>query len=137
MTRQELLHNYREIAISIDLMERQIEKMSGKYFGGPRPVKSPQLTGMPRGTNDPEAAMLQTISFEDGLLDQIRKKQEEQREMMYDAEKIIESITDFQLQNIVRSYYILGWTDERIAENESLARQTVQKKRSDFFDGLA
>ena len=58
MTKRELLENYREIVIDIEGMDKRIAFLS-RYIGGPRPVRSPQLTGMPRGTNDPEAAMLQ------------------------------------------------------------------------------
>ncbi len=48
-----------------------------------------------------------------------------------------EQIRDRRLFIIVRNYYALGWTDERIAENMELSRQTVQKVRSDYFNSLA
>ena len=52
MTRdQEILTDYRLIVMEIETLERQ-SKFLNRYIGGPRPVRSPQLTGMPRGTSD-------------------------------------------------------------------------------------
>ena len=58
MTKRELLENYRDIVIEIETLERQ-SKFLNQFIGGPRPVHAVQLTGMPHGTNDPEAAVLQ------------------------------------------------------------------------------
>ena len=138
MTRgQEILANYREITRSIELMDKEIERLSNmKYIGGPRPVRSPQLTGMPRGTNEPEAAALQTVSIEDEILEQIREKQAIQYEMMREAYRIIDAIMDQRLQNIVRSYYLHGMTDEEIAEIEGLSHTHVNRLRTEFFNNL-
>ena len=57
MTKRELLENYRDIVIEIETLERQ-SKFLNQFIGGPQPIRSIQLTGMPRGTNDPEAAVL-------------------------------------------------------------------------------
>jgi hypothetical protein len=136
MTReQEILTDYRLIVMEIETLERQ-SKFLNKYIGGPRPVRSPQLTGMPRGTNDPEAAMLQQIEENDPLF-RIEELSRDLREMMMEFETIVNRIKDRRLFIIVRNYYALGWTDERIAENMELSRQTVQKIRSDYFNSLA
>ena len=45
---QEILTDYRLIVMEIETLERQ-SKFLNKYIGGPRPVRSVQLTGMPRG----------------------------------------------------------------------------------------
>ena len=67
MTReQEILTDYRLIVMEIETLERQ-SKFLNKYIGGPRPVRSPQLTEMPRGTNEPEAAMLQQVEEDDPI----------------------------------------------------------------------
>ena len=136
MTRkQEILMDYRMIVMEIETLERQ-SKFLNKYIGGPRPVRSPQLTGMPRGTNDPEAAMLQTIEEEDPIyhLEELCK---ELKDMVLEFETVVNEIKDKRLFIIVRNYYALGWTDERIAENMELSRQTVQKLRADYFNSLA
>lgn len=144
MTReQEILTDYRLIVMEIETLERQ-SKFLKKYIGGPRPVRSPQLTGMPRGTNDPEAAMLQTIEEDDPLY-RIEELSEELRGMVAEFEAIVNRIKDRRLFVIVRNYYALGWTDEKIAEcfddedngRRMMSRQTVQKIRSDYFNSLA
>ena len=131
---QEILMDYRLIVMEIETLERQ-SKFLSKYIGGPRPVRSPQLTGMPRGTNDPEAAMLQQVD-DDPIYD-IERLSRELRDMMTEFETIVNKIKDRRLFIIVRNYYALGWTDERIAENMELSRQTVQKIRADYFNSLA
>ena len=140
---QEILMDYRLIVMEIETLERQ-SKFLNKYIGGPRLVRSPQLTGMPRGTNDPEAAMLQQIEEDDPLF-RIEELSEELRGMVAEFEAIVNKITDRRLFVIVRNYYGLGWTDEKIAEyfdgddngRRMMARQTVQKIRSDYFNSLA
>lgn len=136
MTRkQEILTDYRLIVMEIETLERQ-SKFLNRYIGGPRPVRSPQLTGMPRGTNDPEAAMLQQVEADDPLF-RIEDLSRELREKMMEFEAILSEIRDRRLSIIVRNYYALGWTDERIAEDMELSRQTIQKLRADYFNSLA
>jgi len=136
MTRkQEILTDYRLIVMEIETLERQ-SKFLNKYIGGPRPVRSPQLTGMPRGTNNPEAAMMQTVEEDDPIF-RIEELSKELRSMMLEFEMIVNEIKDRRLFIIVRNYYALGLTDEKIAETLELSRQTVQKVRSDYFNSLA
>ena len=135
MTRdQEILMDYRLIVMEIETLERQ-SKFLNKYIGGPRPVRSPQLTGMPRGTNDPEAAMLQQIEEDDPLF-RIEELSRELKEMLAEFENIVNRIQDRRLFIIVRNYYALGWTDERIAEHIELSQQHVNKLRNDYFNSL-
>ena len=135
MTReQEILTDYRLIVMEIETLERQ-SKFLNKYIGGPRPVRSPQLTGMPRGTNDPEAAMLQQV--DNDPIYSIEKMVKDLQDMVDEFETIVNRIKDRRLFIIVRNYYGLGWTDERIAEHLELSRQTVQKDRADYFNSLA
>ena len=137
MTKRELLANYREITITLERLDMEVEKLSKTGFiGGPRPVRSVQLTGMPRGTNDPEAAILQQNDIEAEILASIREKQAVQYEMMLEARRIVDSIDDPRLQNIVAYYYLHGWTDEAIAEKESLSQSHVNRLRTDFFNNL-
>ena len=135
MTReQEILTDYRLIVMEIETLERQ-SKFLNKYIGGPRPVRSPQLTGMPRGTNDPEAAMLQKVV--DDPIYHIEELSHELAEMLMEFEVIVNRIKDRRLFIIVRNYYALGWTDERIAEGLEISRSLVQKLRTDYFNSLA
>ena len=134
MTKRELLENYRDIVIEIETLERQ-SKFLNQFIGGPRPVHAIQLTGMPRGTNEPEAALLQRVDT-DEVLDKIEAKCAELRDMVDQFEAIMDAIDDRRLRIIVRNYYALGWTDERIGEQLELSRQHVNRLRTAYLEGL-
>ena len=134
MTRRELLESYRDIVIEIETLERQ-SKFLNQFIGGPRPVRAIQLTGMPRGTNDPEAALLQREDTNE-VLEKIEAKCAELREMVDAFEMIMDKIDDRRLRIIIRNYYALGWTDERIAEQMELSRQHVNRLRTAYIDQL-
>lgn len=134
MTKRELLENYRDIVIEIETLERQ-SKFLNQFIGGPRPLRGVQLTGMPRGTNDPEAALLQR-SDTDEVINKIEEKCTALRAMVDSFEQIMDKIDDRRLRIIVRNYYALGWTDERIGEQLDLSRQHVNRLRTAYIDGL-
>lgn len=135
MTKRELLENYRDIVIEIETLERQ-SKFLNQFIGGPRPVHAVQLTGMPRGTNNPEAALLQRNDT-DEVLDKIEAKCAELRGMVDQFESIMDAIDDRRLRIIVRDYYALGWTDELIGEQLELSRQHINRLRTAYMEGLA
>jgi hypothetical protein len=134
MTKRELLEGYRFLVIEIETLERQ-SKFLNHFIGGPRPIHAVQLTGMPRGTNDPEAAALQRTDT-DEMLDKIESKCRELRGLVDEFEVIMDAIDDRRLQIIIRDYYALGWTDERIGEQLELSRQHVNRLRTAYIDGL-
>lgn len=134
MTKRELLEGYRFLVIEIETLERQ-SKFLNYFIGGPRPIHAVQLTGMPRCTNDPEAAALQRTDT-DEMLDKIEAKCRELRGLVDEFEVIMDAIDDRRLQIIVRDYYALGWTDERIAEQLELSRQHVNRLRTAYIDEL-
>ena len=134
MTKRELLENYRDIVIEIETLERQ-SKFLNQFMGGPKPVHAVQLTGMPRGTNDPEAAMLQRKDTDD-VLDKIEIKCQELRDMVDAFELILDAIDDRRLRIIVRNYYALGWTDEKIGEQLELSRQHVNRLRTAYLETI-
>ena len=134
MTKRELLENYRNLVIDISMMEQRLSFLS-KYIGGPRPVRAVQLTGMPHGTNDPEAAILQREDDLD-VLNKIESKCAELREMLDEFEKIMDAIDDRRLRIIVRNYYALGWTDDRIGRQLELTQQHVNRLRTAYIESL-
>lgn len=134
MTKRELLENYRMLVIEIDTLERQSRFLT-QFIGGPRPVRSPQLTGMPRGTNEPEAALLQRVDT-DEVLDKIEARCRELRPLLEEFERIMDTIEDRRLQIIIRDYYALGWSEERTGEHVGLSRQHVNRLRSAYIEGL-
>ncbi len=128
MTKRELLENYRSLVIEINLLDKQSAFLN-TYIGGPQPIRSVQLTGMPRGTNDPEAALLQQIDHDDSIYE-LERKSEELRELLNQFNDIIESIEDRNDRNIIRSYYALGLKDKEIAENLNFDKSTVWRRRT-------
>lgn len=134
MTKRELLESYRMLVIEIDTLERQ-SKFLNQFIGGPRPLRAVQLTGMPRGTNDPEAAILQREDTDD-VLDKIEERCRELRPLLEEFERIMDAIDDRRLQIIIRDYYALGWSDERIGEHVDLSRQHVNRLRTAYLEGL-
>lgn len=134
MTKRVLLENYRDIVIEIETLERQ-SKFLNQFIGGPRPVHGTVLTGMPRGTNDPDAAILQREDDLD-VLNKIESKCAELREMLDEFEKIMDAIDDRRLRIIVRNYYALGWTDDRIGRQLELTQQHVNRLRTAYIESL-
>jgi len=134
MTKRVLLENYRDIVIEIETLERQ-SKFLNQFIGGPRPVHGVQLTGMPRGTNDPEAAILQRDDDAE-VINKIETKCAELREMVDEFEKIMDAIDDRRLRIIVRNYYALGWTDDRIGRQLELTQQHVNRLRTAYIESL-
>lgn len=134
MTKKDILIRYREIVIEIDTLERQAAFLN-KYIGGPGPVRSVQLTGMPRGTNNPEAAMIQQVEEPDPALD-IRLKSAELQNYLPEFNKIVGGIKDDRVRNIIRKYYALGETDWKIAKEYALTAKRIYQIRSDFLKTL-
>lgn len=135
MTKRELLENYRNLVIDISMMEQRLSFLS-KYIGGPRPVRGVQLTGMPHGTNDPEAAILQQQDTDSEILDKIEQRMDETRRLTARFETILESIDDRRLRNIVQAYYGLGHSEEKIAEEVGLSQTHVNRLRREFIDKI-
>ena len=134
MTKRVLLENYRDIVIEIETLERQ-SKFLNQFIGGPRPVHGMVLTGMPHGTNDPESAILQRED-DDEVIRKIEAKAEELRAMIDEFERIMDAIDDRRLRIIVRNYYALGWTDEKIGDQLSLSQQHVNRLRTAYIESL-
>jgi DNA-directed RNA polymerase specialized sigma subunit len=135
MTNRELLENYRNLVIDISMMEQRLSFLS-KYIGGPKPLHGVQLTGMPHGTNDPEAALLQQQDTDSEILEKIEQRMDETRRLTARFEVILESIDDRRTRNIVQAYYGLGHSEEKIAEEVGLSRQHVNRLRTAYIDGL-
>lgn len=134
--KQEVLVNYREITITLERLDMEMAKLDDILIGGPNKIRSAQITGMPRGTNDPVAALMQQVDIVEEICNDIRQKQAMQYEMMLEARKIVNNIEDPRLQNIVAFYYLHGMTDEQIAEKENLSQTHVNRLRSEFFNCL-
>lgn len=134
MTRRELLEQYRLLVLEIDTLEKQSAFLN-QFIGGPKGVTGVQITGMPRGTNDPVAAMIQRVDT-DETISKIEAKCEELRALVSGFERIMDDIEDRRLQIIIRDYYALGWTDERIGIQFEISRQHVNRLRLAYLEEL-
>lgn len=135
MTKRELLENYRSLVREIDLLEKQSAFLN-QYVGGPRPVRSVQLTGMPRGTNEPEAALMQRADYDDAIYE-LERKSEELRELLNEFNAILDAIDDVDDRNILRAYYALNWTDERIGKWLNYDKSTIWRRRNQLMNELS
>jgi hypothetical protein len=136
MTVRELLSGCRTAVIEIAAIERQIEKVlptgGPKQYNGAWPtvakVKGEECYAFAgRGTNDTEAARQQQV---DGLMEMLRTKQSALEQMLVDFERLIEQLDDGTARTILRYYYVVAWTDERIADELELPRQSVNARRN-------
>lgn len=134
MTKKEILENYRLIVIEIETLEKQSDFLN-QFIGGPRPLRSVQLTGMPRGTNDPTAAMIQRADYDDALLS-IENKTKELQNLLAEFEQIMDCIPDKEDSIIVRNYYALGWTDKEIGDRLGYDKSTIWKRRTKAVNAL-
>ena len=135
MTKRELLENYRSLVREIDLLEKQSAFLN-QYVGGPRPVRAVVLTGMPRGTNEPEAAMLQRADYDDAIYE-LERKSEELRELLNEFNAILDAIEDVDDRNILRAYYALNWTDESIGKWLNYDKSTIWRRRNQLMNILS
>ena len=133
MTNKEVLINYRYLQQEIEAIERTLDKIG--IVGGPRPVRAVQLTGMPRGTNDPEAAMLQRADYEK-IIQHLTDRTAELNGLMMRFELIYDRIKEPRARIIIRDYYANCLTDEQIAENMGLSQTTVNDIRNKTIDNL-
>lgn len=135
MKKRELLENYRNLVIDIHMMEQRLSFLS-RYIGGPRPVHGVQLTGMPHGTNDPEAAIIQQNDTDSEILDRIEQRMDETRRLTARFEIILEEIADRRLRNIIQAYYGLGHSEETIAEEVGLSQTHVNRLRKEYIEKI-
>ena len=135
MTKRELLENYRSLAREIELLDKQSDFLN-QYVGGPRPIRSVRLSGMPRGTNEPEAALLQRADYNDAIYE-LEQKSEELRELLNEFNAILDAIDDGDDRNILRAYYALNWTDKRIGEWLGYDTSTIWRRRQKLIISLS
>ena len=135
MTKRELLENYRNLVIDINMMEQRLSFLS-KYIGGPKPIGAIQLTGMPHGTNEPEAAIMQQVDTDSEILDKIEQRMNETRRLTVRFEVILEEIADRRLRNIIQAYYGLGHSEEKIAEEIGMSQTHVNRLRKEYIDKI-
>ena len=134
MTKRELVEKYRLLVLEIEALDKQ-SKFLNKYIGGPRPLRAIQLKGMPRGTNHPEAAMIQQMDDDDAIFE-LERKEKELRDLVAEFERVMESVPDDTDRIILRDYYALNMTDKEIAAKLNYDASTIWKRRTRTMNSL-
>ncbi len=130
MTPRQLCEACRYAVREMAAIEQQIARLGS--IGGPKPLASSGMNGMPRGTNRPDAAQNQQVdAYEKVLLD----KKQEAVDLLMQFEKMLTEVKDGTDRAILRYYYGAGWTDERIAEQMELTDRTVRGRRKKVVGG--
>lgn len=130
MLRSEVLTRYRWIMMEAETLVRQADRVMG--IGVPADVRSTwptrdALEGMPRGTNDPEAANAQLF---EGYIQKLRAKAVELLAICELFERTLDMLEDDQERVVCRKYYALGLTDEVIGEQIHADQSTVNRIRN-------
>lgn len=123
MTPREILEFCRNAVDEISAIEHQLDRLRG--IGGPRALGAVSMESMSR-TNNPEAARLQR---EDFLCTELEKQRDKIEVILAMANALVNSLSDGRARSILRYYYLVGWSDDRIAEAMSISRTWVCTKR--------
>lgn len=123
MTPRETLEFCRSAVDEIAAIEHQLDRLRG--IGGPRSLGAVSTESMSR-TNNPESARLQ---HEDYLCAELEKQRDRIEATLAAANALVNSLADGRARSILRYYYLVGWNDDRIADEMGISRTWVCKKR--------
>lgn len=101
--------------------------------GRPSGVKAQQYDADPPGTNDPTAAAIQLY---EGLMAQRESLAQDVARISKTAWRIISTQKDVRTLAILSGYYMLGQTDQEIAQVQGLSREHVNRLRHDAVNAL-
>lgn len=142
LTVREMLGQCRTALTEITAIERQIDRLmstgapSDGSSGGIRREKVKGGDGeyvAVSGTNNPEAARSQAV---DGCEELLKKRKDALLDMLLEMEKLLELLKDGNARAILRYYYGIGWSDERIAEELETSREVITRQRNAAVDWL-
>lgn len=98
-------------------------------------ISSPQITGMPHGTNVNNPIESYFLKKEQ-LLEKLNQKIEKYTEELIRIEGIIEQIDDLEIRAIARMRFIQNMKWEDIGEQIHLERTTCSKKLRKYIDSM-
>lgn len=136
MTARELLNQCRIALAETTAIERQIDKMM--TIGGPSGskgsgIRREKIKGKAdeyvtvRGTNNPQAAKEQAV---DGWEEALEERKRQLSEMLLRMEELLLGLRDGRARTIIRYYYGVGWTDEKIADELETSREVITRQRN-------
>lgn len=71
----------------------------------------------------------------DRLLEKINQKQMELEQKVAELEDYIEEVEEAEMRDIIRLYYVEGYSQEQIGELKGYDRSTIAKKLNRFWEG--
>ena len=98
-------------------------------------ISSPQITGMPHGTNVSNPIENYFLKKEQ-LLEKLNQKIEKYTEELIRIEGIIDTIDDIEVKAIARMRFIQNMKWEDIGEQVHLERTTCSKKLRKYIDSM-
>lgn len=98
-------------------------------------ISSPQITGMPHGTNVSNPIESYFLKKEQ-LLEKLNQKIEKYTEELIRIEGIIDTIDDIEVKAIARMRFIQNMKWEDIGEQVHLERTTCSKKLRKYIDSM-
>ncbi len=128
MNAKEMMAACRYAVREISAIEQKILRLGS--IGGPRAVKGHAPTGMPRGTNRPDAAQNQKI---EGYEQTLFEKRQKAVDLLMQLEELLDQVMDMTDRAILRYYYGAGWTDVKIAEEMGLTDRCVRGRRKGAY----
>ncbi len=131
MTAKEILTSCRAAVLNLRKLDDQLARCLPT--GRPSGVKAQQYNADPPGTNDPTAAAIQLY---EGLMAQREALAQDVARISKTAWRIISTQKDVRTLAIMSSYYMLGQTDQEIAQVQGLSREHVNRLRHDTVDAL-
>ena len=131
MTAKEILTSCREAVLELRKLDAQLARCLPT--GQPPGVKAQQYNADPPGTNDPTAAAIQLY---DGLMAQRDELALQVSRISKTAWNILRTIKEPRSLVILNNYYLLGMTDQEIAQAQELVRETVCRQRHEALAAL-
>ena len=98
-------------------------------------ISSPQLTGMPHGT-DISSPVMSYILKKEALIEKLNNKIEEYTEELIRIEDVIDKIDDVEIKAIARMRFIQNMRWEDIADKIHLERTTCSKKLRKHLESM-
>lgn len=121
-----ILEQYRYMVAERDAIERQINRL--KIPDGPAGITSSPMGEKMPSTNEKVIAAIQHL---EGMEEMLLKKLAAIAEMASGFEGVLERFESAKTRSVLRYYYGLGWTDDRIGAKLSMSRRTVYNIRAD------
>ena len=131
MTAKEILTSCRDAVLELRKLDAQLTRCLPT--GQPTGVKAQQYNADPPGTNDPTAAAIQLY---EGLMSQRDELALQVSRISKTAWNILRDVKNVRSLVILNNYYLLGMTDQEIAQAQELTRVYITQLRHAALESL-